>query len=654
MTHAASSWADSQVLQRLVLPVDRPAALALHGAAGVEVLDDRRLRVPRGGAELAGYADAFPAGAWRHATGLASVRLRAHLDGPAEVVALVSDGSGTAAEVARSQSEAGLVDLDVDLSRCADGGWAWFSVRPGSGPVVVGPVEWAAPGPVSQHPVVAAVTTFDRPGSCTALLRALARTEPDLLVRVVVVDQGTRRLDLHPDLDAARDALGERLVLVRQPNLGGSGGFARGMLESLDLPDAHVLLLDDDIEIEPETIRRLAAMADRCLAAPRLADPRLADGAGGPTVVGAQMLSSSEPTRLHTFGEVVDRRRFWWGPAPGTVPGTDLARHGLRGTPWLHRRAEVDFNGWWTCLVPRAVIDAVGLPLPVFIKWDDAEYGLRAAAAGVPTVTLPGAVMWHVPWSDKDDALDWKAYFLHRNRLTAALLHARGATVPGLLADSLAHQVKHVVSLQYAASALRQRALSDVLSGPGWLRPGSVGPDVPRGIRAAQPDGRPVTDRTLLPPAAEPATARTAHRPGAGSDAPGRVALLRRAVGGLLHQLRPVPAAARVRPDADLTADEARWWRLAGSDSVVVAAASGAGWTWHVRDRGTAARTVGRAVRDHLALALRWRSLTTAYRASVEGAVRPDTWRRELPGGPPPSDPPAGHAPVADTSPRWR
>ncbi len=52
--------------------------------------------------------------------------------------------------------------------------------------------------------------------------------------------------------------------------------------------------------------------------------------------------------------------------------------HNLRNTPWLHRRVDVDYNGWWMCLIPTAVIKEIGLSLPLFLKWDDAEYGLRA------------------------------------------------------------------------------------------------------------------------------------------------------------------------------------------------------------------------------------------------------------------------------------
>jgi galactofuranosylgalactofuranosylrhamnosyl-N-acetylglucosaminyl-diphospho-decaprenol beta-1,5/1,6-galactofuranosyltransferase len=79
------------------------------------------------------------------------------------------------------------------------------------------------------------------------------------------------------------------------------------------------------------------------------------------------------------------------------------------------------------CLIPTRVIREIGLSLPMFIKWDDADFGLRAGEAGFPTVTLPGVAVWHVPWHEKDDTIDWQAYFHRRNRIVAACTAATSA-----------------------------------------------------------------------------------------------------------------------------------------------------------------------------------------------------------------------------------
>ena len=179
-------------------------------------------------------------------------------------------------------------------------------------------------------------------------------------------------------------------MIIEQGNLGGSGGYARGQLESVRKGTAtYALMMDDDVVCEPEGIIRAITFGDL---------------ARRPTIVGGHMFSLYSRSRLHSFGEIVQPWRFWW-----MTPLDGYSRLGLRRAQpalarWLHKRVDVDFNGWFMCLIPRVVLEEIGLSLPLFIKWDDSEFGLRAKQAGYPTVTFPGAAVWHVPWTDKNDA----------------------------------------------------------------------------------------------------------------------------------------------------------------------------------------------------------------------------------------------------------
>ena len=204
---------------------------------------------------------------------------------------------------------------------------------------------------------------------------------------------------------------------------------------------------------------------------------------------------------LHAYGETVNRFRFFWGPAPHSKHGHDFAMHPLRSTRWLHRRIDVDYNGWWMCLIPTDVVRQIGMSLPIFIKWDDAEYGLRAQKAGVPTVSLPGAAVWHVPWTDKDDTIDWQAYHHARNRILggpAALALRPRRTI---VFESMSMQIKHALSMQYSAAELRLWALEDLLSGPDHMHR-----DLPtklaeiRAFRTGQDDSHVETDPRAYPP----------------------------------------------------------------------------------------------------------------------------------------------------------
>ena len=603
LPEAVSGTPAPAVLARVVLPLG-PAALPLYvdGAApdtptSVSVLDRRRVRVPAGTrASFATWFAAFPAGWWVRETDVREVRLDVALTGPGRVELFASDAAGRVTSLpGRTASLTGT-----------DGGWVWFDVVAGhDGDVVLEHAAWVADAPVtSPGTMTLAVTTFDRPSSALGLLRRLA-DEPavlDVVDEVVVVDQGTRRLADEPGLAVVRERLGKRLRLVEQVNLGGSGGFSRGMVEALQAGRSrYVVLLDDDVEPEPESLLRAHAFAERCRT---------------PTLVSCSMLDLHEPTVLHTPGERVDRSRFLWETVPPGEGDRDLARGGLRTTPWLHVRLDVEFGGWWCCLVPVAALRQVGLALPLFLKWDDVELALRAGAAGFPTVSLPGASVWHEPWTGKADTLDWQAYYHERNRVVAALLHSPTRRALRMLAESLEHTLVPLVTMRYAVVALRLRALEDVLAGPQDLH-ASLATRLPevKALRASYLDGRPVAD----PPTGLPLPDATAPR--------GR----RRALARLVREVvrTSVRTAAPGPPAYAAGPADARLWRLAQVDSAWLTTAAGT-TAEHRRDAPTARRLLRRTLVLHGRVLARWPTLRTVYQQALPDLVAPATWRRTL------------------------
>jgi galactofuranosylgalactofuranosylrhamnosyl-N-acetylglucosaminyl-diphospho-decaprenol beta-1,5/1,6-galactofuranosyltransferase len=593
------------------------------------VLDRRRLRIQAGTrASFASYFNAFPASYWRRWTVVEQVELVVRVSGPATVTVYRSTATGTTERVATAQAEPGRDDprslsFPLTLKPFADGGWYWFDVIAGRGDVILEEAEWRVAGVTdgSEHlleepagTLTIAITTFNRPTYLLDLLRQLGAA-PDTLAlvdEVVVVDQGTQQVRAQPDYDEAVAGLGERLRIIEQANVGGSGGFARGMYETLRAGRSrYVLLLDDDVSSEPESVLRGATFADLCRT---------------PTVVGGHMFSLYARSSLHSMGEVVKRWRFWWQAAPHVRTDHDFGSggNGLRDTPWLHRRIDVDYNGWWMCLIPVEVVKTVGLSLPLFIKWDDAEYGLRAGQAGFPTVSLPGMAIWHVPWTEKDDALDWQAYYHQRNRLVAALLHSPHPRGGRLVRESFNYQVKHLLAMQYSVADLRLRALEDVLSGPGHLHRdlATTLPQV-RAVRASYPDAQASPDPTAFPPVLRRKPPRKDREPEHPRGMPG---LVKAAAAGAVRQLRPVSSAARQHPQTAVPAMDAAWWRLSALDSAVVSATDGTSAAWYQRDPARFSALLRRSVTLHERLLTEWPALAARYRASADELVSPQRW----------------------------
>ncbi|MBY4382425.1 galactofuranosyltransferase GlfT2 [Rhodococcus fascians] len=557
------------------------------------------------------YFNAFPASYWRRYSILKSVVLRVEVSGHCRIDVYRSKADASRIHVEGREAVDGdaAQEFLIDLGPFEDGGWIWFDITSDS-EVVLESAGWYAPIDAPGEATVAVgIPTFNRPTDAVKALVALG-SDPlvlDVIQAVIMPDQGTRKAKDEPGFDEAAAALGGRLAIHDQANLGGSGGYSRIMYEALNNTACqHILFMDDDIEIEPDSILRALAMS-------RFAKV--------PTLVGGQMLNLQARSHLHVMGEVIDRGNFMWTGAQNVEYDHDFSEEPLRTSKLLHRRIDVDYNGWWMCMIPRVVAEELGQPLPLFIKWDDAEYGLRAREAGYPTVTLPGAAIWHMAWSDKDDAIDWQAYFHLRNRLVVASLHMPGDG-KGLVLDTIKATVKHLLCLEYSTVAIQNLAIRDFLAGPEHILeilPTAL-PTV-HALRKEFPDAVVVGSSTELPLA-------SGEEVGAVGLPTNPISKVRRLAKGLLHNVKPAHEQHHERPQLNVPTLDARWFLLSQVDGVTVTTADGRGVVYRKRDRAQAAALLKEALSLRKQLAAEFPALKARYRDAVPHLTSKETWER--------------------------
>jgi galactofuranosylgalactofuranosylrhamnosyl-N-acetylglucosaminyl-diphospho-decaprenol beta-1,5/1,6-galactofuranosyltransferase len=566
---------------------------------------------------FATYVNAFPASYWRRWTTVTSVTLRMRLAGECRVILYRSTAKGFSYPVETISVESGeptTIQRTLPLTPFIDGGWYWFDIVSGPLGTTLIEADWlAATQPARPGRVSIGITAFNRPSEVLEQLHTLgdATDIHGLLDKVYVIDQGTEKVRDQPGFADAAKHLGDRLQVIEQGNLGGSGGFSRSMDETVRAGQSdYLLIMDDDVQFDAEGILRAATFADL---------------ARRPTIVGGHMFSLVDRSLLHAYAETVEPWAWWWGPAPNTEARHDFGRRNLRNTPWLHRRADSDYNGWWMCLIPVQVIAEIGLSLPVFIKWDDAEYGLRARDRGYPTVSLPGVASWQIPWDEKDDSRDWQAYFHLRNRLVSALLHSPHKAGGGVIGESRERQLQSLLSMYYSTAALQLLAVEDVLTGPEHLHrdlPAKIGQL--RELRARYPDARYEADLESFPPPRRKAPDSLKYN----TSPTTKLSLLTKAARGTLRQFRaPRPGAAQ-RPQMALPYQDASWWVLATLDSALVSSAENTTAAWLVRDRGQFRTLAWRSVILHRRLARRWSRLAAEYRAAATDFNSPERWRQ--------------------------
>ncbi len=261
-------------------------------------------------------------------------------------------------------------------------------------------------------------------------------------LRVMLVDNASS--DGTPAAIAAEYPWVDLLALPENRRF--AGGNNAGLERALAAGADAVMLLNNDVQAEPGLLEPLlAALADRPDA-----------GAAAPLIYHAA------PTDV-----------IWYAGGRCDPALAHTSHRGIRERDRGQYR-EVEETGYLTgcCLLATAEAWRSVGPLDdgYFIYAEDADWSLRARAAGYALLFVPGARLWHqVSASSGGDANAWKTY--HRLRANVRLFsrHARGlarATWPlAFLAQQAALWTLLVARGNFTAAAAVPRALFDAVSG---------------------------------------------------------------------------------------------------------------------------------------------------------------------------------------------
>ncbi|MBX3312280.1 MAG: glycosyltransferase [Microbacteriaceae bacterium] len=556
------------------------------------------------------YFNSFPAAFWVANTTVSSVYLQFWSTGLGSFQVFASDHQANKSLVESREISEGFNEVSLPLAGENNLGWYWveFSAQAQN---QISEVSWMVKeSPKRSGKASIAITTFNKPDYVIKNLSILSNAEELLthIDRIFVVDQGIDKVTSQAQFPAIAKKLKSKLQVIDQANLGGSGGFSRGMFEASKSPEsAFVMLMDDDVSIEPESIRRAIIFAQYTT---------------NPTIVGGHMFDLNEPTVIHGWSEVVERKPFAWHPSDDEQLRHDFAKQNLLATPWAHRPYVSDYNGWWMCLIPTEVVKEIGLSIPVFIKWDDAEYGLRAQTAGYPTITLPGVALWHIAWVDKDDTLDWQSYFHTRNRIIAALLHSPYKGGGSLLSYLFMHTVKQLLNMQYFSVETSLKALRDIRRGEKYIS--ETLPEKLTEVRELMKQFPETVlhkvDRKEFEDLFESGETPL-------SEKPRRLGLIMWMVPKMFsHAL--VGDSKDSHPQKYLLKKQTAWHLTPTYRSVAIADSENTGWYWYRRDRKKFLSLFFSSMWNLSRLYFGWGRLAKKYRAGAKEFSSPENWQK--------------------------
>ena len=245
----------------------------------------------------------------------------------------------------------------------------------------------------------------------------------------------------------------EDLKVYMNNNVGGAGGFTRGMIEALHREDkpTHVLLMDDDVMVMPESLFRtyylLRILKDeykKCFLSGAMFDYDIRerqyedvgyvhknDGSYGPI---------KKPMDMRNISNIVQNENYSFD-------------------------VEDAYAGWWYCCIPVEHIEERGLPLPVFVRGDDVEFSLRNKPG---FIALNGICIWHVGFAGKFNAA-MELYQVHRNSFV--IQAASGICQDeDFLARIKIMFWKDITRFAYNNAELLIDAVDDYLKGPEYIK----------------------------------------------------------------------------------------------------------------------------------------------------------------------------------------
>jgi len=241
-----------------------------------------------------------------------------------------------------------------------------------------------------------------------------------------------------------------KVKIVPNINAGGSGGFARCMLEAItrspDFHFTHFILMDDDIILDPEVLARTYSFL-KCLR-----------NENRTKVLGGAMLKSESMSEQAVNGcvwDIDDGTRF--------CKSNYVLSQALDILKNLNED-RANFAPWFYCCFPMQHIRNNNLPLPFFFQYDDTEFALREQSS---IILLNGVSVWHT-FLNKDNMC--KKYCQSKNSRIVKLLCGETQNILRSKKELCLMFINLVGTYRYLDWIALSQAEIDLWRGPNNLR----------------------------------------------------------------------------------------------------------------------------------------------------------------------------------------
>lgn len=387
------------LLQKVILPnIDlcTEEQLYFRTQGGKYNYTSRNLLVPRHKvAYFDTFFNAFSIKKWKKYTTLTSLFLRFNIIGRGTItVRHKENGVIRVLKQIDFKSSCNISDeIEIDISKI-NFGYIYVEWQSDEDSVLNG-FELLTKDHVSKSSMALVITTYNRKEAVTKTINRINKTlltqsEFKDRFKLIVVNNG----------EAINHPSGNGIIVINNENLGGSGGFMRGLIEAGKINDVkHVIFMDDDGSCEIESICRTHAF--------------LLMAKDKNTVVTGCMLFEDNPAIIHESGAIW-HRDFLHYPDKHYLDAREID-----SLDTFDNERKIGYGGWWFFAFNINAIEYYSFPF--FVRGDDLLFGYMHKKHNI--VTLNGVASWQMDFERKISVLN--SYLNFRTVAVPALISKR-------------------------------------------------------------------------------------------------------------------------------------------------------------------------------------------------------------------------------------
>lgn len=237
------------------------------------------------------------------------------------------------------------------------------------------------------------------------------------------------------------------LHLIYNKNVGGSGGFTRGIIEALELKKfTHIILMDDDVLFDPSVLKRTETFLS--FVKPKFKECFL----GGATLRMDSMNIQLESGAIWNNNILINLKRSLRLDERFNLLSNEIDE-------------SKSYTSWVYCCIPTTAINDHDLPLPLFVRGDDMEFGIRHRNE---IISMNGIGVWHAP---VDGRYSFSMnYYVTRNTLILNALYDERYTGRNAARQLFRDALREICFFRYENVDLYLQAYGDFLRGIDFLK----------------------------------------------------------------------------------------------------------------------------------------------------------------------------------------